>query len=156
MNFRYIVFLLLGVTMVTSCAKNEMSNIPQITFLSIDPTLSYTKPDTAVLLFSIDDGDADLGNAAASGKFDIYMKDLRFDSAGFTGYYFPVLNTAALDPKKGVTARCTYIFYNYMLSPRTDSVHSKGSDTTRFDLYIVDKAGHQSNHIITDYIVISK
>lgn len=156
MNFRYIVFLLLGATMFTSCAKNEMSNIPQITFLSIDPDLSVSKPDTAALVFSIDDGDADLGNSASSGKFDIYMKDLRFDSAGYVGYFFPAINTAALDPKKGVTARCTYFFYNYMLAPRTDSMHSKGFDTTRFDIYIMDKAGHQSNHIITDYLVISK
>jgi len=157
MNLRNIVYLLLVVLITPSCQKNDLSKIPQIDLLYCGPSdgKDYVRVnvDTAVLQFSLSDGDADLGNKPGSGKYDIYIRDFRFDT-GYQGYYFPEIDGEIKDPNKGLSGTCTFSFIPPTLLPRTDSFHIINGDTTHFEVYIMDVAGNKSNHIITGNVVM--
>lgn len=156
MNCRNPILLLLAVLLLSSCEKNEVSKIPQIGFLQFSPSIIQAGRDTAFMQFSIRDGDADLGVTPGANKYDIYIKDLRFDSAGFVGYLFPGIDPGILDPEKGITGTCTFLFIPQLLYPRTDSPVHYRFDTARFEVYITDRAGNNSNRIITDPLVMKR
>jgi hypothetical protein len=88
-------------------------------------------------------------------KYDIYVKDFRYDTAGFIGYFFPAIDQSIEDPKKGIEGTCYFLFIGAAaITPRTDSLHTALGDTTHFEVYIMDRAGDTSNHIITPMIIV--
>ncbi len=153
MNVRNVVCLLLLSFLASSCQKGKFSKIPQIELKYFGPEVVKVNKDTCFLQFSLRDGDADLGNAQNNVKYDIYVRDFRFDT-GYAGYYFPNFDHSIEDKNKGLTGTCTFMFTQYMLLPRTDSIHVATGDTTHFEVYIVDRAGHESNHIITSQVIM--
>jgi hypothetical protein len=153
MNLRYLVYLLLIVLVAASCQKNEMSKIPQIGLNYFGPETIRFNYDTAFLLLSLQDGDADLGNDKNGKNYDIYIKDFRFDT-GYAGYFFPDIDLSIEDPKKGITGTCMFYFIPAILSPRSDSLHTALGDTTHFEVYIKDRAGNQSNHVTTGDVIL--
>ncbi len=157
MKIRYVFYLSLIAVAVFSCQKSsDVSKIPQIGLIYFGSTQGadsiIQNIDTGLLQFSIVDGDADLGNSATGTQKDIYIKDSRYDT-GYVGYFFPTIDQSIEDPKKGIQGICTFVFTPDMLSMRYDSLHKAG-DTVSLELYIVDRAGHQSNHIVTGKIYI--
>lgn len=155
MSCRNLILVLLAVLLFSSCEKNEVSKIPQIVFLQLSPSIIDAGSDTAFLQFSVRDGDADLGVSPGANKYDIFIKDMRFDSIGFVGYYFPDINPGILDPTRGITGTCTFLFTPQLLYMRPDALHNK-FDTARFEVYITDRAGNNSNHIVTDPLVMQR
>ncbi len=158
MKVRYLFFLLFISVTIFSCQKsNNVSKIPHIALLyfgSGEGTDSIRLNfDTAFLQFSIVDGDADLGNDPNGSQKDIYIKDFRYDT-GFAGYFFPAIDQSIEDPKKGIQGTCTFEFTPDILTSRSDSLHMATGDTTHFEVYIMDRAGHQSNHIVTGPIIM--
>ncbi len=138
-----------------SCQKNNnVSKIPQIGLIyfgSGEGTDSMRLNfDTAFLKFSIVDGDADLGVGTHA---DIFIKDFRYDT-GYVGYSFPTIDQTIEDPKKGIQGTCTFEFLPDILTSRSDSLHMATGDTTHFEVYIEDRAGNQSNHIVTGPIIM--
>ncbi len=156
MSCRNVILLLLAVLLFSSCEKNEVSKIPQIVFLQFSPSIIKAGRDTAFMQFSVRDGDADLGVTPGANKYDIYIKDMRFDSANFVGYLFPGIDPGILDPAKGITGTCTFLFIPQLLYPRTDSPWHYKFDTARFEVYITDRAGNSSNRIVTDPLVMQR
>jgi hypothetical protein len=150
MNRRHLLIALAIVAGFASCTKNNVSKIPHIALKSFGPQQIRTI-DTAVLTFSLVDGDADLG--ADDGK-DIFVKDRRFESIGFVPYTFPAIVDDIKDPKKGLEGECIFAF-PALIYPRTDTAHAH-SDTTSFEVYIVDRAGNKSNIITTPDIIVTQ
>jgi hypothetical protein len=131
-----------------------MSNIPQISYQKFYSQVIRINKDADTLYLGVQDGDADLGiEDPNSQKYDIYIKDFRFDT-GYVGYYFPTIDDEIRNPKKGLEGIIKFAFTPDILTTRTDSIHMKNGDTTHFEVYIMDRAGHQSNHIITQEIVL--
>lgn len=153
MKIRYLFYMLLVSLAFASCQKNTVSKIPQISLLYFGPDSIILNIDTAYLQFSIVDGDADLGNDPNGSQKDIYIKDFRFDT-GYAGYFFPAIDQTIEDPKKGIEGKCLFLFTPDILTSRTDSAHIKYGDTTHFAFYIVDRAGHHSDTIITKNIIM--
>ncbi len=155
MNLRNIVYLLLVVLMAASCQKILQSKIPQIELMSFGPTVVKVNYGVPILTFSMKDGDADLGNRLGSGKYDIFVKDFRYDT-GYVGYYFPAdFDPSIEDPDKGIKGTCEFQFVPTIFTPRIDSLHMATGDTTHFEVYIVDRGGNQSNHIVTDNVILT-
>jgi hypothetical protein len=144
-----VIACLLAVLALSSCEKNTVSKIPFINFIYLDQ-YRRVNIDTSYLIFGMADGDGDLGQGLSSGKYDLYIRDIRTDS--FLGFQFPDIDRTIEDPKKGVTAIDTFIITPPMLTPRDDSFHRANGDSTYFELYIMDRAGDTSNHIITPLI----
>ena len=107
--------------------------------------------DTALLSFHFTDGDADLGTDSAK---DIYITR-NVDSVQEV-YAIPNIDNSLRDPDYGMDGNA-YVFLQAadpILYPRQDSLHILKGDTITFDVYIKDQAGHESNHLTTNPIII--
>ena len=158
MTIRYLLlFAFAGLAMVSCKKTNDMSKIPNVTLTAFISGNGSDKVlvniDTAFLLFDFTDGDADIGTDPGSTS-DIYIKDLR--GGDFNGYSFPAdIDRSIEDPKKGIKGSVVFQFTPDVLTMRDDSLHNATKrDTTSFEFYIVDRAGHESNHITTPPIII--
>lgn len=141
-----------GCALFASCSKNTMSKIPHISLKYAGPDSMRANIDTAFIVFNFTDGDADLG--VDTSKSAVFVKDMRFDSAGFIKYDFPAIDPNILDPKKGITGTGYVILLAPPLVPRPDTLHTVYGDTTSFEMYITDGAGNESNHINTNQIIV--
>ncbi len=158
MKIRHVAYLLLASVAVFSCTKsNDVSKIPQISLLyfgSGEGTDSMVlNIDTAFLEFSLVDGDGDIGNDPNGPNNDIFIKDFRYDT-GYVGYHFPAVDQSIENSKKGIQGKCLFEFTPDLITTRPDSIHQATGDTTHYEVYIVDRAGHQSNHIVTGPIIM--
>ncbi len=148
----WLLVILSGCIMLASCEqKNQVSKIPHISLKAFGPDSIRANYDTAYIQFSFTDGDADLSNDTLSS---VYIKDKRFDSAGFVRYDFPSIDPSIEDPKKGLTGIGLVLLLNPAPVPRADSFHAIKGDTTSFEMYITDRARNESNHIITPSLII--
>ena len=152
MKVRYIVYITLICLLVASCAKNNVSKIPQISFVSLTPPVFKVSKDTPILIFHFADGDADLGNDPSSAQKDIYIMDSRFPPL-YVGYSFPQIDQSILDPKKGIEGDCTFEFLPSLIGIRDTILHPL-YDTMSFSCFIVDKAGNHSDTITTPSIIM--
>lgn len=130
---------------MASCSKNDMPEEPLVTFKTVN-WAPDTRRDTILLEFAFQDGDADID--ATGTKASIFVRDARFDSTGYTGYAFPKFDERIKDPKKGLTGTCKFIIDRSMAG-----VPTTPGDSAKFELYIVDLAGHTSNRITTNSIM---
>ncbi|NCX94992.1 MAG: hypothetical protein EBX41_01035 [Chitinophagia bacterium] len=138
------------ITAFVGCEKNNLSEVPVIYLTDYAPKGVFKlNKDTAYYVFNFTDGDADiLSNDTFSA---IYISDSRFDS--FIRYDFPYIDDAIRDPKKGFKGTCLF-YITPSPVPRPDSLHIATGDTLQYEFYITDKAGHQSNHIITNPVIL--
>lgn len=148
---RYIALMVLLVVIFSSCHKNGLSNIPNISSLSLHPNTikAGSSEDTVFIFFHLQDGDADLGNDPNGTNYDIYLTDSRDGSV--QGMFFPSIDTRIEDPNRGIEGTCTIKLLAANLLPRPD--HPNG-DTLHYDVYIKDRAQHSSNHLTTPDIYI--
>ena len=145
-----IALLLFLCIAFSSCEKNTTPNIPQISLLAFFPYDSmWVNVDTSYFIFGLEDGDGDIGNDTTSV---IYLKDSRYESAGFVKTPFPAIDPTIEDPKKGLKGTCTFYPVPQPV-PRDDTFHMH-HDTLSYELYIKDRAGHESNHIKTNSFII--
>jgi hypothetical protein len=148
---RLIGLFLLNAVLLTACEKNNASKIPHIGLTSFGPESTMRViVDTCFIQFTIVDGDGDLANDSISG---IYLKDSRYESAGFIKTAFPFIDPTIEDPKKGLEGNCTF-FPVPQPEPRLDSIHMTIGDTIVYEFYIMDRAHHESNHIVLHPIIV--
>jgi len=116
-----------------------------------DSVQSGSPTDTVFIAFSFSDGDADLGNNPNDTIYDVYLRDSRYDTPGstFTGYFFPPIDQTIENPDNGISGTAVFKQLAAFLLPRQDSNHIKNGDTLYFELYIRDRAGHNSDTIKT-------
>lgn len=150
MNVRVWVFLLFTAVFFSACEKNDLSKIPQIGLIDFAPDSIRVNLDTAYIVFSLVDGDADLGNSDVS---QIYWRDTRYPNTGFSQTPFPDIDGDIEDPKKGLEGRCVFSPVPQP-TPRMDSLHLLKGDTMAYELFIKDRAGNESNHIFTTPLII--
>lgn len=153
MRAAVIALLLILATCFAACEKNTAPKIPQISLLYVAPDDSMkVNIDTSYIVFSLADGDGDIGNNAVSG---VYLKDSRYDSIGFVRSPFPDIDQSIEDPKKGLEGTCLFIpVPQPEPRPRKDTAGNYIRDTLSYELYIMDRAGNESNHIVTHPIIV--
>lgn len=147
----FLVFTVLLSGVMLSCTKkNKASEKPSITFVGIsgDSVKSGSNQIIAVK-FNFADGDADLGVSPSSGNFDIYTTDSRDTSK--INYYFPKGIAEAVDPTQGISGDCTINLEAAFILLRPSH---PDRDTVRYEFYIKDKAGNESNRFTTPDIII--
>jgi hypothetical protein len=145
---RYIAPALLLLTGLAACEKEQgMGPVPNIALVAPLKPVSVkagSSRDSVLITFNFTDGDADLGNSPSSGQYDIYTTDSR-DTAQYN-YFFPNGMTDVVIPGKGIQGTCNLKVEAAFLLLRPD--HPDG-DTLHYDLYIKDRAGHESNRVKT-------
>lgn len=146
-----------AIAILASCEKksSRFAPEPRITFTGIRPDsiLNLSSEDTVYIRFHFTDGDADLGNDPNTAKKDIFMVDMRFPNDTLS-FYFPSIPNEVKDPEKGMEGDCDFFVPAPFIAGLRDTVVHKHHDTTQFNVFIKDVAGHSSNVITTDTLII--
>ncbi len=151
----YLLFIIPALISVGlgACSKQKQrySSTPNIEFKGSNPdsVKAGVSEDTLFISFRFTDGDADLGNDPASGNYDIFLTDER-DNTIYT-FFFPNIPDNIRNPERGMEGTCTFFLSAAFMILRPDR---PDGDTTRYSLYIKDRAGNQSNTIYTNPVYI--
>lgn len=144
---RNIVLGLMFALIIVSCKKEEVvfEATPNIEFVSITPNNVTEFEDAVTVTIKYRDGDGDLGENDPEVK-NLYVTDSR----NSVQYSYRVQQLAPSDAEINIEGELA-------IDLKTLSVVGSGdSESASFDIYIVDRAGNQSNTISTTSITVSK
>jgi hypothetical protein len=141
---------------IFSCKKSSNSPIPFLALIRLSPdTVRNGNPaDTVYINFRFSDGDGDLGNDPARGRYDIYMADNRGGGLDTLRYFFPEIPDDAIDPVNGISGEGSLAVGGPSIRLRSDTVYQNNGDTVRYTMWIRDKAGNNSNPVLLPLISI--
>lgn len=142
-NILYSI-LLMG---LISCSgdDDEVSNTPEIEFVSITPSSITEFQEEVALVIKYKDGDGDLGENDPDVK-NLYITDQR----NAVVYSFRI-------PQLAPTGSSITIEGNLEIDMNSLSVvGTDSSETAVFSIYAIDRAGNQSNTITSNAITVSK
>jgi len=145
-------YILLFLVVSFSCTQPpDYPTEPVIEFNSLNKTLVQAGVDEDLfLVINYTDGDGDLG--AMNDSLDIYLNDLRVIDANvpitFKLPFVPVQGTG-----NGISGEIT------LKLPATGCIFPDNSpmgpiDTLVYEVYIIDRAGNESNRVLTDEIIV--
>ncbi len=166
MKKQYLLLALIPALGLTACIQPPDYPIePVIEFVSLTKTTMVSGKngeDETTLTISFTDGDGDLGSFQSDGQveLDMFLIDSRtgdFDEK-FSIPFVPELGAA-----NGIsgeiyadilTTCCIYPPYVTDAATGCDPSQQYLIDTLIYEIYIVDRAGNESNHIFADPIYI--
>ena len=125
--------------------KGPISNIPSIVLIDVSPKTVQEYKDSIVFVIQYLDGDGDIGTENADTK-SLFITDGR---ASLTeSYHLPPL--AIIGTEMAIQGNL-----NVVLN-RTALLNSTGaSETTTYSIYLVDRAGNNSNTVTSETITIT-
>ncbi len=146
MKFRVSLFAILLAVGLVGCEKDgSISVIPEIAFVSIDP-VSAQQFDAVEIVISYQDGDGDLGENVA-GVDNLFVTDLR--NGVIYAYRIQELapqgSTIAIQGNLNVQINSVSV-----IDPMATA------EQVQYSVYVVDRAGNQSNVVTTDEITVTK
>lgn len=143
-------FLILLLLAAGCTRKSTLSEVPKITFKSLNPQVvrAGSSTEATLISFTIEDGDGDIG----FGTRNLYLIDSRDESE--VAMIIPTI-PKEYSPKKGLKGTVEIIYLAAWLSLRPDTNHLT-RDTLRWKIYLKDEAGHTSNTIYTDSLYLFK
>ncbi|MCB0704291.1 MAG: hypothetical protein KDC34_03240 [Saprospiraceae bacterium] len=166
MKKQNILLLVLPVLILSSCIQPPDYPIePVIEFVSLSKTTMVSgksDEDETLLTISFTDGDGDLGNFQNNGQImlDMFLIDSR---TGDFDEKFSIPFVPELGASNGIsgeiyarifTTCCIYPAYVTDAATGCDPSQQYPIDTLTYEIYIVDRAGNESNHIFADPIYI--
>lgn len=139
-----ILFIIIFAT-VFACKKDEASTAPSLEFISITPSEAVELQDELIVSFKYYDEDGDLGENT-SGVNNLFIKDSRTEviSEYRVKQLAPDNSNIAIEGILNVTIDPLVISNNL------------SSEEGVFYIYMTDRAGNQSNPIVTSTFTIKK
>ncbi len=143
----------MGVFLFTACKKtNDVSEIPHITYKSLIQYKDAGKDTMLVLTFEYEDGDGDLGSNDPNDK-NIIITFFEKQNGEFNAVHL-------VPPFDAATPYLTPSSRNKSISGEISDYLTTlppfvTNDTIKFQVYIIDRAGHKSNTIETNEVVIT-
>lgn len=141
-------FAFLGLFTLTSCSKQDelpFSKIPKIKLLEISHDTIVEYQDVLTLSIQYQDGDGDLGFEDPD-QYAVFVRDSRLEN--FDGFYLgpitPPNVEVPIQGKLDVEFPSLFLFGN------------RETETTRFFIKFIDRAGNESNLVETPSIVIKR
>jgi len=146
---KYIAIICVSGILWSSCKKDEpveYSTTPQLTFVSISPTTVTEFEDSITIVISYVDGDGDLGenNAGVNNLFVIDQRDTSIT------YPFRVQQLAPDNSAITIRGKLNVVLKN------TGITNGSIQQTVTYQVYMYDRAGHQSNTITTTAVTVNK
>ena len=132
--------------LLVSCSKEteEISTTPEITFETISPGTVKEFADSVVIQLTYTDGDGDLGENG-SGIENAFITDSRNNLM----YTFRIRQLAPDNANVIIRGKLNIVVPAVALVNTTST-----SETATFEVYIKDRAGHQSNTITTSSVTV--
>jgi hypothetical protein len=131
----------------SSCRKEEIevSNVPEITLVKVSPGTVSELRDSLVFWFIYKDGDGDLGENDPNVE-NLFVQDNRINTV--EGFRIPQLAPpgTAISIQGNLTATLT----------STGITDGSSSQKATFTLWVRDRAGHESNRIVTPEVTVVK
>jgi hypothetical protein len=144
-SVKYLFFAFILV--ITSCEKDnpsEFSNVPQIEFVSLNPTIVTESQGPIYFTVSYTDGDGDLGENTPDVK-NLFLKDLRNNIE-----YEYRLQQLAPDGSNIAIQGTFEIELN-----NTTIIDGSNEQTFSYEIRVIDRAGNQSNIIESTPLTVS-
>lgn len=164
--WRFNVLGLLVVLTLSACQDPEavFPETPRIEFLSMEPlilnpddSLCISRNECFRITFRYEDGDGDLGDDSDAGPNNLFIEDTREDlpydvpPVFYDGKFSYRLPQSLTPDARNLSIQGTISVAMPLIQVLYPPFEP---ETTRFDIYIVDRAGNQSNTITTDELVI--
>jgi len=145
-----ILFIVALVTLLisSSCKKTDtlpFSKIPEISLIGLSHDTITEYADILTITIRYQDGDGDLGFEDPE-QYAVFIRDARLGT--YDGFYLGPL--APLDKNVSIQGNLSVEF------PSLFVFGNRESETTRFYIYMVDRAGHKSNELLTGQVQINK
>jgi len=119
----------------------EYSPIPEIEFDSISSTFAVANQDSITFFITFTDGDGDLGSDEIPNLFFKDNRTLYTDS-------FKIPDITPDGNVKAISGRISYTFFPFNCIP------GKDFDSLFFTIYVADRAGNNSNEVISPMITL--
>jgi hypothetical protein len=135
-----------GLIVLTACNKEEdlsYPDIPEIQLVSISHDTIRQYEDALVIRIAYKDGNGDIGFEDPQ-DYALFVRDIRLQN--FDGFYVGPL--APPDAQVPVQGELTIEFPSLFLFGNGDV------EQTRFEIKMIDRAGHESNLVETDIVAI--
>ncbi|RQO30795.1 hypothetical protein DBR32_08715 [Taibaiella sp. KBW10] len=148
-----LVFISLG---FASCDKSKdptYSVIPELTYKSVNTTsVSYKDTGRWEMYYDFVDGDGNIGTDYTDSALVVNIKNV---TTGVSYKYpFPYVPPASRYGKKYLKgAGSISLAKNVFFLPRIDTIHVE-RDTFKFEVFVTDNAGNQSNTISSPDIFV--
>lgn len=146
------LFFLTSLSILVACRRDPIvfSIIPQIEYVSVSPTV-VQEFGAIVITIRYKDGDGDIGGQP-DNKPDLFLIDLR-DSSQFPEGYDGILryNMPRFyeGPPQSIQGTIEITVPGIArLNPNVPS------ESVQFEIYLIDRAGHESNRVRTDTVYI--
>ncbi|MBK6699054.1 MAG: hypothetical protein IPG55_03985 [Saprospiraceae bacterium] len=154
-----IITILCAFTLMWSCqSTDDFSIIPSIKYVSVTKSSLVQgdlNQDSLWLTFSFQDGDGDLAYSANGSEKDIFLYDKRLGLL-LDSYKIPELsntNGNSLEGSMQILIYTTCCLFKDNIPP-CSAPPQYPTDTLLFELYIKDRAGHESNRITSQAILL--
>jgi hypothetical protein len=142
---RVFVVAIISLTLA-SCTKDErlpFSDKPEIELIGLSHDTIREYQDALIITIRYFDGNGDLGFEEPE-KYALFVRDYRLEN--FDGFYIGPL--APPDSRVAITGTLDIEFPSLFL------FGSRSSETTRFDIKMIDRSGMESNVLTTGNVVI--
>jgi len=143
---KWVGLFLLSLLVLTACSKEEelpFSRVPEIKLLGVSHDTIVEYEDVLIISIQYKDGDGDLGFEDPD-QYSIFVRDARLEN--FDGFYLgPIAPPGVEVPIQGkldIEFPSLFLFGN------------RDSESTRFFIKVVDRAGNESNLLETQTILI--
>jgi hypothetical protein len=146
---RYFIAIVVGGLFLASCKKDKYTTAPQITYKSIQNNVQNSSTPVsdganAKIIFSVTDGEGDLGLKSGKDTAYIFIKSLLTNDVD--SVLFPDLSSVS---KKDFKATVTFGLTNNVLKCRPVPGNLTHVDTIYYEVYVRDFAKNKSNVIRT-------
>jgi hypothetical protein len=136
-----------GITLFVSCSKKEeISNIPEIEFISVTPATVTQFQDSLNFRISYKDGDGDLGENNDTVK-NVFLTDSRNNVT----YKYRLQELAPLASSISIQG-----YVNIKLNSVGLLDENADQETATYSIYIKDRAGNSSNTVTSSVVTITK
>ncbi len=150
---------LIGTGIFSCINPPDFADEPKIEFvgMSKDTILQGVfQQDSLFVVFSFEDGDGDLGRKANADENNVFFIDTR---TGEIDNSFGIPFVPSQGSSNGIEGEIQILLFSTCClfesgqDPCTQSL-VEPYDFVQYEIYIVDRAGHESNHILTDTITL--
>ncbi len=146
MKMKNLAILFFVSLAVVSCKKTEeIGPIPEIEFISVTPGNVQEYADSLVFTIKYRDGDGDLGENT-SGAENFFLADSRNNVI----YKFRIPQLAPDNSSIIIEGNLNVTLAN------TAIIDGSNSQTFTYSIYVKDRAGNQSNTVVTSPVTVTQ